>query len=849
MTDKKDIDNVSGQSALRDAPEDQLGKSKALPSDLRDKTPEEIIHELRVHQIELKMQNEELKRVNVESETSRDHYQDLYDFAPVGYFTVSRSGLICRANLTAAALVGMPRPKLIGRGFGHFVAPESLDQWDKHVISVLGHEEKRTCDLTLKREDGSLFYARLESIRMDATAELQAANGATHVVRIAVSDITGLKRTDEALKQSEEEKFRTVADFIYDWEYWIGPDRHLIYVSQSCERITGYSSDEFINNPGLLEEIIHPADRSLVGNQFDTIGAGDAYEVDFRIVTRSGETRWIRHRGQAVYNKDGLWLGRRSSNRDITGRKHVEEQLTQSEERYRKLIKLAPVPLCFVDKKGVIIHYNDRFSQVFGYTPDDIPTLKEWWGLAYPDADYRRWVLYTWEAAVKRAAEQNTDIEPIEYKVTCKNGAVLIVEISGITIEDNFLATFRDITEYRRMEEERLDIQHKLLQTQKLESLAVMAGGIAHDFNNQLAIVLGNLELALTERDINPEVRLSIKNAMEAAKRSAELARKIQNYTGHGLYWPVELDIKDLLNKNLNQLKSTVSKNVTLYLEIGSTLPTIKGDADQIQRLVMNILDNASEAIGDKEGEVTIRTGVMDCDEVYLSRSQPIEHPGAGRFVFLEVTDNGSGMDAETQRQLFDPFFTTKFYGRGLGMAEALGIVKGHHGALMVDSEIGKGTTIRVLFPVSKDAQASSFTDKEGVETKSLESDTVRRKTVLIVEDEAGVRNLVVRRLDLLGYDSIIAEDGEEGVSVFRERMNEIDLVMLDYKMPKMNGDEAFGELIKIKPDVKVILSSGYTEDAVMQSFPGQRPAGVLHKPYKMEDLKGELERLLRTAS
>ena len=238
----------------------------------------------------------------------------------------------------------MPRPKLIGRGFGHFVAPESLDQWDKHVISVLGQEEKRTCDLTLKREDGSLFYARLESIRMDATAELQAANGATHVVRIAVSDITGLKRTDEALKQSEEEKFRTVADFIYDWEYWIGPDRHLIYVSQSCERITGYSSDEFINNPGLLEEIIHPADRSLVGNQFDAIGAGDAYEVDFRIVTRSGETRWIRHRGQAVYSKDGLWLGRRSSNRDITESKHVEEQLTQSEERYRKLIKLTPVP-------------------------------------------------------------------------------------------------------------------------------------------------------------------------------------------------------------------------------------------------------------------------------------------------------------------------------------------------------------------------------------------------------------------------------------------------------------------------------------------------------------------------
>ena len=205
-------------------------------------------------------------------------------------------------------------------------------------------------------------------------------------------------------------------------------------------------------------------------------------------------------------------------------------------------------------------------------------------------------------------------------------------------------------------------------------------------------------------------------------------------------------------------------------------------------------------------------------------------------------------MDSETQRRLFDPFFTTKFWGRGLGMAEVMGIVKGHHGAIMVDSEVGKGTTIRVLFPVSKEAQPSSVTDRTVLEPKEAVSDTAtRRKTILVVEDEAGVRNLVVRRLDLLGYDSIIAEDGEEGVSVFRERMNEIDLVMLDFKMPKMNGDEAFGELIRIKPDVKVILSSGYTEDVVFESFPGPRPAGVLHKPYDMDILKAELDRLLGT--
>ena len=232
-----------------------------------------------------------------------------------------------------------------------------------------------------------------------------------------------------------------------------------------------------------------------------------------------------------------------------------------------------------------------------------------------------------------------------------------------------------------------------------------MAGGIAHDFNNQLAIVLGNLEFALMERDINPEVSLSIKNAIEAAKRSAELSRKIQNYTGNALYRAVELDLKELLTKNLSQRKSCVSKHVTLNLEIDRTLPTIRGDAEQIQRLVMNILDNASEAIGDKDGEVRLSTGVMDCDAEYLSRSYPIKHPEAGRFVFLEVSDTGDGMDVETQRQLFDPFFSTKFTGRGLGMAEVIGIVTGHNGSIIVESELGKGTTIRILFPVSKEAQ------------------------------------------------------------------------------------------------------------------------------------------------
>ncbi len=377
-----------------------------------------------------------------------------------------------------------------------------------------------------------------------------------------------------------------------------------------------------------------------------------------------------------------------------------------------------------------------------------------------------------------------------------------------------------------------------------------MAGGIAHDFNNQLAVVLGNLELALTDQTLDPETLLSIESAITAAKRSAELSRKMQLYTGSFLGFPIDVDIKELLNKHHDLLKTCVSRYVTLNLEIYSKIPLIKGDPDQIQRLVMNIIVNASEAIADKHGNATIRTGFMDCDAAYLRRSRLEEKPSPGRFVFMEVTDTGCGMDVMTQHKLFDPFFSTKFTGRGLGMAEVMGITKGHQGAIMLESEVGKGTTVRVLFPASEKTPASPVQAVDLVETKAPALQTVnRRKTILLVEDEAGVRNLVVRRLDLLGYDSIIAEDGEEGVRVFRELMNEIDLVMLDYKMPKMNGVEAFGELIRIKPDVKVILSSGYTEDVVMESFPGQRPACVLHKPYNMADLKTELDILLGSIS
>jgi signal transduction histidine kinase len=242
--------------------------------------------------------------------------------------------------------------------------------------------------------------------------------------------------------------------------------------------------------------------------------------------------------------------------------------------------------------------------------------------------------------------------------------------------------------------------ERKLLHAQKLESLGMMAGGIAHDFNNQLAVVLGNLELALMDLPADSVVGSSIKNAIQAANRSAELSRQMLTYSGSAFYVTTDLDLSALLDKQADMFRSAISTNITLNLQINKCLPLIRGDADQILRLVMNLVVNASEAIGDQHGEVTLATDVMDCDAEYLSRSRPEDKPGPGRFVFLEITDTGCGMDSWTLDRLFDPFFSTKFWGRGLGMAEVIGIIKGHHGAIVVESESGKGTTIRGLFPV-----------------------------------------------------------------------------------------------------------------------------------------------------
>ncbi|MHB8203027.1 MAG: PAS domain S-box protein [Desulfomonilaceae bacterium] len=715
------------------------------------------------------------------------------------------------------------------------------DDWEKVSEVLNGHLSGRLpfyeaeYRMLTKSAEWKWLHDRGKVVEYDKEGRPQRITGTT-------LDVTEHKKAEEELRKSEE-KYRRLVENAYDIVYTTDANGLFTFANPACVQHIRYSQEELIGRNYLefIPEEYRRDIRRFYGRQF-VKKISDTY-CEFPFVTKNGETRWYGQKTQLLMEK-GIIVGFQSIARDITERKQAVEALRESEERFRGMFeKHSAVMLLIEPVTGKILDANKAAEQFYGYTKSQLLSMSIQDINTLPRNDV--------EATRNLILKEQCNYFIFPHRLA--NGEVRTVEVHSSTIEQNgalqLFSIIHDITDRERLEQERLEMERKLLHTQKLESLAVMAGGIAHDFNNQLAVVLGNLELALMDLAPDSGVRPSIQNAVEAAKRSAELSRKMQVYTGNVLYSPVNLDLNEFLTSNLSQLKLGLPKNITINSESFNSLPNIKGDPEQIRSLLRNILVNACEAIGDKDGEARFSTGVMDCDTEYLSRSCPLKHPEPGRFVFLEVSDTGCGMDAETQRQLFDPFFSTKFWCRGLGMAEALGIVKSHHGAIIVDSGVGEGTTIHVLFPVLKEAHVSSVQAMDLAEPQDSATDIVTgKKTILIVEDEAGVRDLSVKRLEVLGYNTIVAVDGEEGVSVFRERLNEIDLVMLDLKMPRMGGVEAFEELIRIKPDVRVILCSGYTEDVVMESFPGQRPAGVLHKPYNMEDLKGELDRLLGAA-
>lgn len=416
-----------------------------------------------------------------------------------------------------------------------------------------------------------------------------------------------------------------------------------------------------------------------------------------------------------------------------------------------------------------------------------------------------------------------------------------VLAIPGIAAMNKKLLA--EIARREEAEAERRKLEAQVLQTQKLESLGLLAGGIAHDFNNILTGIMGYIDLARLELPPNSIARQLMEEAAKNTQRAADLTKQMLAYSGKGRFVIQPLNLSEVVKEALPLLEISISKKVTLNHNLAPNLPNCEADRTQIDQVLMNLVINASEAMEKQSGVIQISTGMIYCSQEYLKEAYLDESLPAGNYVYLEVMDTGSGMSEATRVKIFDPFFTTKFTGRGLGLAAVLGIVRGHRGAIKVISELGKGTTFRVLFPATNKGISQEVTVHSPSQSK------IGSGTVLVVDDEEVVRNLATGMLQRMGFHVLTAKDGADAIEVFRHNADRIRLVLLDLLMPNLDGAETLKELRLIRPEIRILLSSGYNEELAKQEFTTSRLTGFVQKPYNYEQLFNAIKQALDKSS
>ncbi len=509
----------------------------------------------------------------------------------------------------------------------------------------------------------------------------------------------------------------------------------------------------------------------------------------------------------------------------------------ESEEKAHVLLNATQEVVMLLNPDGTLVAANRSAAKRYGLTPEEL-VGKCPFDFAPEEVTENKWELSREFVAGRGPMRFEEEIRGRRFE----NSAYPILDDDGNL---RLVAVFaQDITERRRAEEERLVLERQVLNTQKLESLGALAGGIAHDFNNLLMAILGNADLALDELPPDAPARENLEEIEKTCKRAANLAKQILAYSGRGRSAIEPIGLNRLVEDMAYLIEVSISKRAVLKLSFPTRVPTFDGDAEQIRQIIMNLIANASEAIGEKGGVITLSTGAIDCDREYLDAVDELLRAGqkeplpAGVYTYFEVADTGCGMDTETIEKIFDPFFTTKSSGPGLGMSAVMGIVRGHQGAIRLSSEIGKGTTIRVLLP------AHSVVDNPFVDSEKdpAGKDWLGYGTVLFADDEEPIRTVARQMLWRLGFTVLTAADGCEALALFCEHVNEIRCVLLDLTMPNMDGEQAFRKMRLLNPDVTIILCSGYNEQEATERFADQGLAGFLQKPFNMATL-GEILR------
>ena len=701
---------------------------------------------------------------------------------------------------------------------------EVMGNWERDVT-----EPGRDVIYNVTRKDG-------EQRRMLLRAQLLP--GERMIVMIL--DVSEHVRVQDQYRESEE-RYRNLIEALP-----LGVVVHtrdsIVFVNQrAAEMMRAASPEELVGRSAL--EFVHPDSLESVRSRLRALFEENQPQpaVEEKFVRLDGTVFDAEVLGRAVD-----WHGQKASQvvfGDITGRKESQRKLIESELRFSRLAEAIDQVVWVMEVNPErCVYVSPAWARIWGSNPQVLYDDPAEWSKPILEED-RAPSVQVWRDCL---AGKISSFD-ISYRIRHTDGGIRWIEDAGAVILDEdghphaISGIAKDVTQRREAELERQKLERRIQNAQKLESLAVMAGGVAHDFNNLLLGILGFTDLALMDLPVESPVRGYLDGIESSAQSAADLARQMLAYAGKGSFVSSRVNVRRMIEEVSHLVEAAVMKRNIVRYHFSDDAPTIQADPTQFRQVIMNLVTNAAEAIGDKSGHIDISTGVQEIteDSSSLGHSDALE---PGTYAFIEVSDDGAGMDSETCRRVFDPFFTTKLTGHGLGLAAVSGIVKSHHGMIDVVSEPGRGTTFKVLLPAIR----------EGGETvtgqQADEGERGGSGKILLVDDDETARIVVGTMLRRAGYDVILAEDGLVAVTAFERSSSEIDCVILDLVMPRMDGVETYGRLHDIRPDIPVLLSSGFDEKDALSRFSSEGLAGYLQKPYKSAQLFEALHRAMRRA-
>jgi PAS domain S-box-containing protein len=760
---------------------------------------------------------------------------------------MNEQGEIVDWNSGAERIFGWPREEALGAMPDTFLQPVDGTPLLEQLIESVGKAGKWSSELNFVRKDKTSGRCEAVSVRLlDGVGEtlgiLSVLAETTGRAPSAPSPAPQLKAAAELLG---DERFllRTLIDAVPDPIFCKDREGRYLLHNQADQVMFGVNVGKTVYDlPGLSDnaDLYHEDDMAVIRTGKPVINREEPFKRP------TGESGWFLTSKFPLRDHDGKIIGLVGIARDITEMKEATEELQEARLRLVDHMENSPLTVIEWDPEFRIVRWAGQAAATFGWTAEEtVGKLVSDWPFIHPDDVGKV------NESSARLVDGRDERNVCHNRNLTKAGRILHCAWQNSVLHDrsgritSILSLVQDVTDRvladqvgRKAASERQALEKKLQESQKLESLGVLAGGIAHDFNNLLTGVLGNASLARMDLDTDSPVQMYLAQIEASATRAADLCKQMLAYSGKGRFVVKNIDMNALIEDTTRLLEVSISKRAVLKFHLGEGLPVVLGDATQMRQVIMNLVINASEAVGEKSGFISITSGLTRADRAYLAGSYFAPDLPEGDYVYIEVADNGGGMPPEVQARIFDPFFTTKFTGRGLGLAAVLGIVRGHRGALKVFSEEGWGTTFKILLPCA-----------EGV-AEDIEAETPTNAgwkgsgRVLVVDDEETVRVTTARMFEACGFTTRLAADGREGFEEFRTAEGAYDLVVLDLTMPHMDGEEAFHAITECKPDAQVLLMSGFNEQEAIARFTGKGLAGFLQKPFTLPNLREKLQQI-----